>query len=213
MLGKFNSVYHPLLQINTLWLIYYGMAEVCSLSSAVAVGLIVTPIVHCKITTTTVLFLRPLYGSTFAFRALMLLVGHQEGHPACKNWVVGCWRGYLSGTRCRLAYGPADATATHCLLVLPFCYCLTQVVPDKGPLNVCVCAYGSTYISQHLQFRTGGFYLLMQSFTAHMPLLFTKNNGIVGLAQGSTYRTYKCIHSWNDIVSRLEMLCYMYNCV
>jgi len=27
--------------------------------------------------------------------------------------VVGCWRGYLSGARCRLAYGPADATATH----------------------------------------------------------------------------------------------------
>jgi len=34
-----------------------------------------------------------------------------------KNWVVGCWRGYLSGARCRLAYGPADATATHCLLL------------------------------------------------------------------------------------------------
>ena len=50
--------------------------------------------------------------------ALMLLVGRQEGHPACKNWVVGYWRGYLSGARCRLAYGPADATATHCLLLL-----------------------------------------------------------------------------------------------
>ena len=24
-------------------------------------------------------------------------------------------------------------------LVLPFCYRLTRVVPDKGPLNVCVC--------------------------------------------------------------------------
>ena len=32
-------------------------------------------------------------------------------------WVVGCWHGYLSGARCRLAYGPADATATHCLLL------------------------------------------------------------------------------------------------
>ena len=54
----------------------------------------------------------------FAFSALMLLVGRQERHPACKNWVVGCWHGYLSGARCRLAYGPADATATHCLLLL-----------------------------------------------------------------------------------------------
>ena len=41
----------------------------------------------------------------------------QEGHPVCKNWVVGCWRCYLSGVRCRLAYGSADATATHCLLL------------------------------------------------------------------------------------------------
>ena len=54
---------------------------------------------------------------TCAFSALTLLVGWQEGHPACKNWVVGCWHGYLSGARCRLAYGPADATATHCLLL------------------------------------------------------------------------------------------------
>jgi len=28
-----------------------------------------------------------------------------------------CWHGCLFGARYRLAYGPADATATHCLLV------------------------------------------------------------------------------------------------
>ena len=39
----------------------------------------------------------------FAFSALTLLVGRQEGHPACKK-TVGCWRDYLSGARCRLAY-------------------------------------------------------------------------------------------------------------
>jgi len=42
-----------------------------------------------------------------AFCALMLLVGRQEGHPACKK----------TGVRCRLAYGPADDTATHYLLL------------------------------------------------------------------------------------------------
>ena len=59
--------------------------------------------------------------------------------------MVGCWRGYLSGVRCRFPYGSADATATHCLLlqkksrlVLPFWYRFTRVVPDKGPLNRCV---------------------------------------------------------------------------
>ena len=54
-----------------------------------------------------------------AFSALTLLVGRQEGHPACKKteqWGAGMVI-FLSGARCRLAYGPADATATHCLLI------------------------------------------------------------------------------------------------
>ena len=44
-------------------------------------------------------------------------LGGRKGIRPVKNWVVGCWCGYLSGARCRLAYGPADATATHCLLL------------------------------------------------------------------------------------------------
>jgi len=40
-------------------------------------------------------------------------LGVKKGIRPVKIWVVGCWRGYLSGARCRLAYGPADATATH----------------------------------------------------------------------------------------------------
>ena len=51
-----------------------------------------------------------------AFSALTLLVGRQEWHPPVKT-VVGGWHGYLSGVRCRFAYVPADATATHCLLL------------------------------------------------------------------------------------------------
>jgi len=69
-------------------------------------------------------------------------LGGRKGIRHVKNWAVGCRRGYLSGARCILANGPADATATHCLLlqhksrlVLPFWYRLTRVVPDKGPLN------------------------------------------------------------------------------
>ena len=48
----------------------------------------------------------------FAFSALTLLVGRQEEHLACK-WGAGV----LSGVRCRLAYGPADAVAAHCILL------------------------------------------------------------------------------------------------
>jgi len=48
---------------------------------------------------------------------LALWLGGRKGIRPVKNRVVGCWHGFLSGARCRLAYGPADATATHCLLL------------------------------------------------------------------------------------------------
>jgi len=53
---------------------------------------------------------------TNAFSALTLLVWWQEGHPACKK-LSGGVLAWLSGERCRLAYGPADADATRCLLL------------------------------------------------------------------------------------------------
>ena len=81
------------------------------------------------------------------FCALMLLVGRQEGHSACKKWVMRCWHDYLSGMRCRLAYGWPSWCHCHSLslasvksrFVLPFWYRLTCVVLDKGALNGCVC--------------------------------------------------------------------------
>jgi len=77
------------------------------------------------------------------FLALTLLVGWQEEHPAYKK-LSGGMLAWLSGMRCRLAYSPADAIATHHLLlycssksrlvltflVLPPWYLLTRVVPD-----------------------------------------------------------------------------------
>jgi len=76
---------------------------------------------------------------------LTLLVGRQEGHPACKKRVVGCWRGCLSGARCRLAYGPADAIATHsCFSKIQIGF--TFLVPaypgspgQRAIKQVCVC--------------------------------------------------------------------------
>jgi len=45
-------------------------------------------------------------------------LGDRKGiRPVKKLEWWGCWRGYLSGVWCRLAYGPADATATYCLLL------------------------------------------------------------------------------------------------
>jgi len=51
--------------------------------------------------------------------ALTLLVGRQEGHPACKKhkewWGAGVVVCLQRGAD--FHYGPADATATHCLLL------------------------------------------------------------------------------------------------
>jgi len=73
--------------------------------------------------------------------------------------VVGHWRGYLSGARCRLAYGPADATATHCLLLSKIQIGFTFLVPahpgSSGKravkrVYVCVC-----YAAELLLLSTG----------------------------------------------------------
>jgi len=59
------------------------------------------------------------YVITIAFSALTLLVGRQEGHPACKKLSGGvlAWLSDWSEVQTCIAYGPADATATHCLLL------------------------------------------------------------------------------------------------
>jgi len=51
-----------------------------------------------------------------AFSALTLLVGQQEGHPACKKLSGGvlAWLSVWSEVQ---TCGPADATATHYLLL------------------------------------------------------------------------------------------------
>jgi len=41
-------------------------------------------------------------------------LGGRKGIRPEKNLLVGCWCGYLFGTKWRFAYCPPDATATHC---------------------------------------------------------------------------------------------------
>jgi len=48
---------------------------------------------------------------------LTLLVGWQEGHPACKKLSGGVLTWLCVWVRCKFAYGPAYATATDYLLL------------------------------------------------------------------------------------------------
>jgi len=89
---------------------------------------------------------RPYITITTAFSALTLLVGQQEGHLACKKlsrvvlaW-LSVWRKVQTCIWPRWCHCHSLSLASvKSWLVLSFWYPLTCVVPDKGPLNVCVC--------------------------------------------------------------------------
>jgi len=76
---------------------------------------------------------------TCAFSALTLLVGRQEGHPACKKtewWgagVVVCLERGADLHMAQLTPLPLTVSCfTKIQIVLPFWYRLTWVVPEKG---------------------------------------------------------------------------------
>jgi len=84
--------------------------------------------------------------SAIAFSALMLLVGQQEGHPACKKtewWgagVVVCLEQCADLHMAQLMPLPLTVSCFSKIQIgLLFWYRLTWVVPEKGPLNGCVC--------------------------------------------------------------------------
>jgi len=82
--------------------------------------------------------------SAFTFSALKLLVGRQEGHPACKKqwWgagVVVCLEQGADLHMAQLIPPPLTVSCFSKIQFLPFWYWLTWVVPEKGPLNGCVC--------------------------------------------------------------------------
>ena len=87
---------------------------------------------------------------SYAFSAMSSVLwrcwlGGRKGIRPVKNWVMGCWCGYVwnevqtciwpSGCHCHSLSFASEISR----LVLPFWYWLTRVVPDRGPLNGCVC--------------------------------------------------------------------------
>ena len=85
-----------------------------------------------------------------AFSALTLLVGWQEGHPACKKLSGGVLVWLSVWSEVQTCTWPSwnhchslSLASVKSRLVLPFWYRLTWVVPEKGPLNGCVCVASS----------------------------------------------------------------------
>jgi len=92
------------------------------------------------------------FKSFYPFSALMLLIGRQEGHPACKKTKKKLSGGLLAWlsvwSEVQICVWPSwchchslSLASVKSRLVLPFWYRLTQAVPEKRPLNVCVCVF------------------------------------------------------------------------
>ena len=87
-----------------------------------------------------------LKSGSMIYTALMLLVGRQEGHPACKKLSGGVLVWSSVWSEMQTCIWPSwchchslSLASVKSRLVLPFWYCLTRVVPEKGVKRVCVC--------------------------------------------------------------------------
>jgi len=86
------------------------------------------------------------YHIYFTFSALTLLVGRQEGHPVSKKLSGGVLAWLSVWSEVQTCICPSwchchslSLASVKSRLLLPFWYQLTWVVPEKGPLNGCVC--------------------------------------------------------------------------
>jgi len=78
----------------------------------------------------------------YAFSALTLLIGRQEGYPAWwgAGVIICLWRGAHLHTVQLMPLPFTVCSFSKIQIDLPFWYRLIWVVPEKGPLNVCMCA-------------------------------------------------------------------------
>jgi len=90
-----------------------------------------------------------IFSCCYAFSALTLLAGRQEGHSACKKQSGGVLVWLSVWSEVQTCMWPSwchchslSLASVKSRLVLSFWYRLTWVVSEKGPLNVCLCVCG-----------------------------------------------------------------------
>jgi len=120
----------------------------------------------CRLFWTLYNFALPFYLHC-AFSVLTVLVGRQEGHPVCKKTSGGVLAWLSVWSKMQACIWPSwyhchslSLPSVKSRLVLPFWYRLNWVVPDKGPLNGCVC----------VQLREGGWDDLSSTGWLHLRL-------------------------------------------
>ena len=118
-----------------------------------------------------------------AFSALTLLVGWQEGHPTCKKqrWGAGMVICLERGADLHMVQlVPLSLASVKSRSLLPFWYRLTWVVPEKGPLNGCVCVCPSVRTCMCLCVRSHsltGLPVLAYQFISLLYICSDQSNG------------------------------------
>ena len=99
---------------------------------------------------THALIFRPIFLPSVLWRCWL---GGTEGHPACKKLSGGVLAWLSVWSEVQTCIWPSwchchslSLASVKSILVLPFWYRLTRVVPEKWPLNGCVCI--QTYLTR-----------------------------------------------------------------
>jgi len=133
-----------------------------------------------------------------AFSALTLLVGRQEGHPACKKQSGGVlvWLSVWSDVQTCIWPSWCHCHSVSLASVksrsfLPFWYRLTWVVPEKVPLNGCV-----YFNCKHLHHCTR-----LRGYYRHLGLVlrgfFTTGWGKGGNVTSAGWQVTLCDPTWH----------------
>jgi len=131
-----------------------------------------------------------------ALSALTLLVGRQEGHPACKKtkwWGAGM---VICLSEMQTCIWPSwchchsmSLASVKSRLVLPFWYRLTRVVQEKGPLNgrVCTLECTETFVACNWTWS----YAIVNAFCFVMHVGI-RSDEKVSISQGSAATFFRC---------------------
>ena len=150
-----------------------------------------------------------LFNKVPTFSALTLLVGWQEGHPACKKLSGGMLAWLSVWSEVQTCIWPSwchcnslSLASVKSRLVLPLWYRLTWVVPDKGPLNGCVCVCTYWYMPMYAQSVTTlwkgiGSTLMVKGVTVASEAAIHEFTPLPRSTDITTAAAAACIHSLN----------------
>ena len=126
-------------------------------------------------------------------------LGGRKGIRPVKNWALGCWHGYLSGARCRLAQLMPLPLTVSCFskIQIGFTFLVPADLGSPGKravkrVCVCVCILVTVLLS-HMLRATAALCLTPLSICAHS-------------TQAVSMWMHECAWLWTEALSDLDRL-------